>query len=50
MMRKLGCVQEGVSRQVVYINGKYLDFILFGLTKDEFIEKQMEDGELFLNI
>lgn len=40
MMRKLGCVQEGVSRQVVYING----------TKDEFIEKQMEDGELFLNI
>lgn len=50
MMRKLGCVQEGVRRQVVYINGKYLDFILFGLTKDEFIEKQMEDGELFLNI
>ncbi|MGM1048106.1 MAG: GNAT family N-acetyltransferase [Bacillota bacterium] len=46
MMRKLGCVQEGVRRQVVYINGKYLDFILFGLTKDEFIEKQKEDGEL----
>ncbi|NUU79771.1 GNAT family N-acetyltransferase [Paenibacillus xylanilyticus] len=38
MMRKLGCVQEGVRRQVVYINGKHLDFILFGLTKDEFIE------------
>lgn len=50
MMRKLGCVQEGVRRQVVYINGKYLGFILFGLTKDEFIEKQMEDGELFVNM
>ena len=44
MMRKLGCIQEGVRRQVVYVNGKYLDFILFGLTKDEFIEKLKEDG------
>lgn len=44
MMRKLGCIQEGVRRQVVYVNGKYLDFILFGLTKDEFIEKQKEAG------
>lgn len=40
MMQKLGCVQEGIRRQVVYINGQYLDFILFGLTKDEFIQKQ----------
>jgi RimJ/RimL family protein N-acetyltransferase len=39
MMRKLGCVQEGVRRQVVYINGQYKDFILFGLTKEEFLEK-----------
>ncbi|WP_246879977.1 GNAT family N-acetyltransferase [Bacillus suaedae] len=38
MMKNLGCVQEGVRRQVVYLNGQYLDFILFGLTKDEFIE------------
>lgn len=45
MLRKLGCVQEGVRRQVVYINGRYLDFILFGLTKDEFIEKHKNDGE-----
>ena len=45
MMRKLGCIQEGIRRQVVYVNGKYLDFILFGLTKDEFIEKQKEEGE-----
>lgn len=43
MMKKLGCVQEGVRRQVVYINGQYLDFILFGLTKDEFIEKHNDN-------
>ncbi|MCM3783721.1 GNAT family N-acetyltransferase [Neobacillus mesonae] len=42
MMIKLGCIQEGVRRQVVYMNGQYLDFILYGLTKDEFIEKQKE--------
>ncbi|PAD32679.1 GNAT family N-acetyltransferase [Paenibacillus sp. 7523-1] len=42
MMRKLGCVQEGVRREVAYVNGKYLDYILFGLTKDEFIEKRSE--------
>lgn len=44
MMKKLGCVQEGVRRQVAYINGQYLDFIMFGLTKDEFIEKLKEEG------
>lgn len=38
MMEKLGCVKEGVRRQVVYINGQYVDLILFGLTKDEFVE------------
>ncbi|MEK3775514.1 MULTISPECIES: GNAT family N-acetyltransferase [Paenibacillus] len=40
MMRKLGCVQEGVRRQVIYMDGKYQDMILFGLTKDEFMEKE----------
>jgi RimJ/RimL family protein N-acetyltransferase len=44
MMKKLGCVQEGVRRQVVYINGQYLDFILFGLTKDEFVETLKEES------
>lgn len=44
MMKKLGCVQEGVRRQVVYINGQYLDFIMFGLTKDEFVETLKEEG------
>lgn len=46
MMKKLGCVQEGVRRQVVYINGRYLDFILFGLTKDEFVGALKEEGTL----
>lgn len=36
MLTKVGCVQEGVRRQVFYINGRYHDSILFGLTKDEY--------------
>lgn len=40
MMRKLGCIQEGVRRKVIYTKGQYLDLILFGLTKDEFIENE----------
>ncbi|MFQ3546586.1 GNAT family protein [Halobacillus rhizosphaerae] len=43
MMKKLGCIQEGVRRQMAYINGKYMDFILFGLTKDEFIKNHKEE-------
>ena len=41
MLIKLGCIQEGVRRQVVYISGKYMDYILFGLTKAEFIENNV---------
>ncbi|MDQ0679772.1 RimJ/RimL family protein N-acetyltransferase [Arthrobacter pascens] len=37
MLKKLGCVQEGVRRQVIYMNGQYLDESLFGLTKEEFL-------------
>ncbi|AHV96972.1 GNAT family N-acetyltransferase [Paenibacillus sabinae] len=44
MMKKLGCIQEGIRRQVVYTNGKYLNEILFGMTKEEF--EQMEDKVL----
>jgi len=40
MMKKLGCVQEGVRRQILYSGGRYLDGILFGLTKDEFVENE----------
>jgi len=38
MLRKLGCKEEGIRRQMVYSNGKYHDEILFGLTKDEFLQ------------
>ncbi|MBO7746983.1 GNAT family N-acetyltransferase [Paenibacillus sp. MWE-103] len=39
MLRNVGCIQEGIRRQVVYTNGRYYDSILFGLTKDEYIER-----------
>jgi RimJ/RimL family protein N-acetyltransferase len=45
MMRKLGCLQEGVRRQVIYTDGKYHDLILFGLTKDEFIENERQKNK-----
>ena len=40
MHQKLGCVQEGVRRQMYYSEGRYFDQLLFGLTKDEFIENE----------
>ena len=38
MLKKLGCKEEGVRKQMVYSGGKYHDEILFGLTKDEYKE------------
>ncbi|WP_339270923.1 GNAT family protein [Paenibacillus sp. FSL R5-0470] len=43
MLKKVGCVQEGVRRKVIYTNGRYYDLILFGLTKDEFIGKNRDE-------
>lgn len=43
MLKKVGCVQEGVRRKVIYTNGRYYDLILFGLTKDEFMEKNGDE-------
>lgn len=40
MMKKLGCTQEGIRREEIYTNGKYHNLILYGLTKDEFIENE----------
>jgi RimJ/RimL family protein N-acetyltransferase len=40
MLKKLGCVQEGVRRQMIYTDGRYFDEILFGLTRDDFIAAQ----------
>lgn len=37
MLKKVGCIQEGVRRKVIYTDGQYLDLLLFGLTKDEFM-------------
>ena len=38
MLRNVGCIQEGIRRQVFYTNGRYFDSILFGLTKEEYVE------------
>lgn len=40
MHKRLGCVQEGVRRQVYYHDGRHYDNWLFGLTRDEFIENE----------
>ena len=37
LLKKLGCIEEGIRRQMVYSNGEYHDEILYGLTKDEFM-------------
>ena len=38
MHEKLGCSKEGRRRQMVFTDGKYNDEILYGITKEEFIE------------
>lgn len=43
MLRKLGCVEEGRRRQMVYTQGRYYDEIVFGLTRSEF-EKRYPPG------
>jgi len=40
MHKKLGCVQEGVRRQMYYSGGRYFDGLLFGLTRDEFVANE----------
>lgn len=37
-LRKLGCQQEGRRRRQVFTNGRYYDQILFGLTREEFLQ------------
>lgn len=36
--RKLGFREEGLRRRVIYMNGRYYDNLLFGITKEEFEE------------
>lgn len=38
MHKRLGCCQEGVCRKNIYLNGRYHDEILFGLTKQDYLE------------
>jgi len=40
MLRKIGCIEEGKVSQMVYTDGKYLDLILLGLTKDVFVKNE----------
>ena len=37
VMRKVGCRVEGVLRENEYYHGKYVDMVLFGVTREEFI-------------
>jgi RimJ/RimL family protein N-acetyltransferase len=43
MLRKLGCQEEGVRRQMIYTNGRYHDEIHFGLTRAEFEAQEARD-------
>lgn len=36
MLKKLGCIEEGLRTQMVYTDGKYRDILLFGMTRDEY--------------
>ena len=36
-LSRLNCKQEGLLRENRYINGKFVDEVLFGLTKTEFL-------------
>ncbi len=36
MMESLGCKLEGTSRECVFLNGKFHDKLLYGLTSDEY--------------
>lgn len=36
LQKKLGFVEEGRRREVVFMNGQYHDEILFGLTEQEY--------------
>lgn len=36
VMRKIGCKVEGIMRANEFYHGKYIDVVMFGVTKDEF--------------
>lgn len=36
MLKKLGCKQEGIVREEAFLNGKYHNRLLFGMTENEY--------------
>ena len=40
MMLSLGCIQEGQVREEIFLNGKFHDRILFGLTVSEYSSRR----------
>lgn len=38
MMKSVGCILEGTSRECVFMNGKYHDRFAFGLTSHEYFK------------
>ncbi|MDD5189674.1 MAG: GNAT family protein [Dehalococcoidales bacterium] len=41
MHKKVGCIQEGTRRQMYFSSGRFFDWVLFGMTKDEFVENEL---------
>jgi len=39
MLKKLGCVQEGIRSQQIFTNGRYWDEVFYGITRDEYNAK-----------
>lgn len=39
LMRSVGCTVEGVMRDNEYYHGKYVDVVMFGVTREEFEDK-----------
>lgn len=39
MMESLGCIQEGISRESIFMHGRYHDRLLYGMTEQEYREK-----------
>ena len=46
VMRKVGCRPEGILRENEYYNGKFVDLILFGVTREEFMRFNRFDEQL----
>lgn len=38
VMRKVGCRVEGISRSEQYYHGEYVDAVMFGVTREEFLQ------------